>query len=375
MGRYYFFKGRVALFAILKAMGIQPGDEVIIPGFTCVVVPNAVTYLDAKPVYVDIDPRTFNIDVHKLEEVFSSRSSRLAQPKAIIVQHTFGIPAEMDAIQTIAGKYNLYVIEDSCHAMGSIYKNKEVGTFGDAAFFSSQWSKPVTTGLGGWAIVNNDELRPKMDALIGEFAAPSHREMFLLKLQYFMYSKFFRPSVFWFAQSAYRSLSKAGLTVGSSSNCELEYGMPGGYAKMMSPWHRDLLENQIRRLDQLIRHRKLIAALYEDLLGKKGIKTRNLPEEYDPVFLRYPLLVKDKSNVLSEARKRSLEIGDWFVSPIHPNLNGWEKVGYQKGSCPISEDICRHIINLPTYKSINEKEARRLVDFILKHSDQYLSNY
>jgi perosamine synthetase len=367
MGRYYFFKGRVALFAILKAMGIQPGDEVILPGFTCVVVPNAVTYLEAKPVYVDIDPNTFNIDVLKLEELLTSYPSRLTNPKAVIVQHTFGIPAEMDSIREIAKKYNLYVIEDSCHAMGSIYKNKEVGTFGDAAFFSSQWSKPVTTGLGGWAIVNNDELRPKMDALIGEFTAPSHREMFLLKLQYFMYSKFFRPSVFWFAQSAYRSLSKAGLTVGSSSNCELEYGMPGGYAKMMSPWHRDLLENQIRRLDQLIRHRKLIAALYEDLLGKKGIKTVSLPEEYKPVFLRYPLLAGNKKKVLEEARRRHIEIGDWFVSPIHPNLEGWEKVGYEKGSCPVAEGICRHIINLPTHNGINESEAEKIIDFVFKY--------
>ncbi len=126
----YFFKGRVALYAILKAMEIQSGDEVILPGFTRVVVPNAIIYLNGRPVYVDIDKKTYNIDVTKIEEKIKYRT------KAIVAQHTFGIPAEMDKISEIAKKYNLYVIEDACHAIGSKYKGKEVGPFSDAAFFS-----------------------------------------------------------------------------------------------------------------------------------------------------------------------------------------------------------------------------------------------
>jgi perosamine synthetase len=195
-----------------------------------------------------------------------------------------------------------------------------------------------------------------------------------LKLQYLMYSRFFKPSLFWFAQGTYRFLSKSGLTIGSSSNDELEYKMPRGYQKMMSKWHRDLLENQMLHLTQLTHHRKFISTLYEDLLGKKGIKTVTLPEEYEPVFLRYPLLVRDKSKVLAEAKKRHIEIGDWFVSPIHPNLEGWEKAGYQKGSCPVAEKICNHIINLPTHKNINEEEAIRIIDFLSKQSNQYLES-
>lgn len=347
-------------------MGIKAGDEIILPGFTCVVVPNAITYLEAKPVYVDIDPKTFNIDVSKLKEKLITHSASLVtQPKAIIVQHTFGIPAEMDSIKEIAKKFNLYVIEDSCHAMGSMYKGQEVGTFGDAAFFSSQWSKPVTTGLGGWAVVTNDRLRENIENVIREFEAPSRREMALLKLQYRMYSRFFKASLFWFAQSTYRFLSKSGLTIGSSSNDELEYKMPLGYKKVMSQWHRDLLENQMIHLKQLVQHRKFIGRLYEDILKKKGIETITMTDEYEPVFLRYPLLVRDKTKVLAEAKKRRVEIGDWFVSPIHPNLQGWEKVGYRKTSCPIAEDICQHIINLPTHTGVNENEARNIIDFLL----------
>lgn len=362
---FYFFKGRVALYAILKAIGIKQGDEVILPGFTCVAVPNAIIYLGAKPVYIDIDRKTFNIDFLKLKEkLITSHSSSAAKPKALIVQHTFGIPAEMDSILKIAKKYNLYVIEDSCHAIGSKYRGKEVGTFGDAAFFSSQWSKPVTTGLGGWAVLNNPELKTKMDELYLDFICPSFKEAVLLRLQYLIYSKLFRPSTFWFAQSTYRMLSRFGIALGSSSNEELECKMPGGYEKKMSPWQRNLLEKELAKIHKYIEHRKEITSLYEELLKKKGIKTIKLPEHYNPVFLRYPVLVKDKIKVLEDAKKKRMEIGDWFVSPVHPNLTGWEKAGYQKGMCPIAEDVCERVINLPTHSRIGEREAIHIVEFI-----------
>lgn len=345
-------------------MDIGPGDEVILPGFTCVVVPNAIMYLGAKPVYVDIDPKTFNIDAAKLEELLTSHSSQLTQPKAVIVQHTFGIPAEMDKIIEIARRYNLYVIEDSCHAIGSKYKGKEVGTFGDAAFFSSQWSKPATTGLGGWAVVNNLELKEKLEKIYPQFIYPSFKEDLLLRLQYLTYCKLFKPSLFWFAQNTYRRLSSYGITIGSSSSEELECEMPEGYEKKMSRWQRGLLEQKLVEIKKIINHRIWVTSLYGKLLKEKGLKTINLSEEYEPVFLRYPLLIRDKIKALKEARKRRLEIGDWFLSSVHPNLSGWEKAGYQKSMCPIAEKTCEHIINLPTHQKIGEEEVERIVEFI-----------
>lgn len=362
--RFCFYKGRIALYAILKAIGVKAGDGIILPGFTCVVVPNAVTYLGAKPIYVDINPKTFNIDVLKLEELIISHSSQLAQPKAIVAQHTFGIPVEMDKIVEIAKKYNLYVIEDSCHAIGSKYKSKEVGAFGDAAFFSSQWSKPLTTGLGGWAIINNENLKKNMERIYPEFVEPSYKENLLLKFQYLTYSKIFKPSLFWFMQNTYRFLSKKGVVIGSCSNDELKHRMPEGYKKRMAQWQKDLLEKKLMKIKKIIDHRIYITSLYENLLKQKDMKTVTLSEDYEPVFLRYPILVKDKRKVLSEAEKKHIEIGDWFLSPVHPNLTGWEKAGYQKGMCPNAEKICEHIINLPTHQKIGEKEVEKIVEFI-----------
>ncbi|MCS6943766.1 MAG: DegT/DnrJ/EryC1/StrS family aminotransferase [Geminocystis sp.] len=359
-GVFHFFKGRVALYAILKAMGIGEGDEVILPGFTCIVVPNAIVYLGAKPVYVDINPDTYNIDVSKIEGKITEKT------KAIIAQHTFGIPAEMDKILGLAKKYNLYVVEDSCHAMGSRYKAQEAGTFGDAAFFSSQWSKPVTTGLGGWAVVNNAAIKEKLGKIYPEFTNPSPMEVFLLRTQYLLYEKILTPSLFWFAQSLYRKLYESGIIKGSSSPEELSCKMPPDYKRKMSRWQRGLLNKKLANIQELIEHRRQIAKIYEEELEKAGIKTVELPDCYDTVFLRYPLVVKNNKKIIRLAKEKGIEIGDWFVSPVHPLMNPleWKNSGYNPGECPIAEDICRHIINLPTHAKITQNGARKIVQLI-----------
>jgi len=356
---YTFFKGRVALYAILRSMGIKDGDEVILPGFTCVVVPNAICYTGAKPVYIDINPDNYNIDPDKIEEKITNKT------RAIIAQHTFGIPAKMKEIISICKQYNLFLIEDACHCLGSKYDGKETGSFGDAAFFSSQWSKPITTGLGGWAQINNPDLIPNMEKIYKNFISPSKKEEMLLQIQYSIYNNFLTPKLFWVAQSTYRKLSSIGMTVGSSSNEELEYEKPEDFEKKMAPSQQTLLFKKLMDKDKYTTHRKKIANIYKTYFPTEFEKL--LKENTDIVFLRFPLLVKDKEDILKKAKGSKIELSDWFVSPLHPNMDGWEKVFYEKGSCKIAEDICKKIINLPTHEKIDEKEAHRIAEFVLKY--------
>ncbi|ADR19703.1 DegT/DnrJ/EryC1/StrS family aminotransferase [Calditerrivibrio nitroreducens] len=356
---YTFFKGRVALYAILKGMGIKEGDEVILPGFTCVVVPNAICYTGGRPVYVDIDPSDYNIDVNKIEEKITDKT------KAIIAQHTFGIPARMDEIRTVCKKYNLFLIEDACHCLGSTYKGVEMGNFGDAAFFSSQWSKPVTTGLGGWAQINNPDLIASIERVYADFNIPSKKEELLLDAQYNLYEKFLTPKLFWIAQSSYRKLSSLGITVGSSSNDELEYEKPQNFEKRMGLTQERLLFKKLLNKKEIISHRKKITSIYREYFLNEYDKLKN--DNTEIIFLRFPLLVRDKKGILAKAKRFKIELGDWFLSPLHPNLTGWEKVFYQKGECPIAEDISERIINLPTHDKIDEKEAKRIAEFVIKY--------
>ncbi|MDA8388830.1 MAG: DegT/DnrJ/EryC1/StrS family aminotransferase [Nitrospiraceae bacterium] len=351
----FFYKGRVALYAILKSLGIREGDEVILPGFTCVVVPNAVTYLGAKPCYADIDPQTYNIAPEKVLGKITGKT------RAIIAQHTFGIPAEMDEIIKIAKKNLVPVIEDSCHTIGSRYKGREVGTFGDAAFFSSQWSKPATTGLGGWVKANRPDLKEALERIYPSFSRPSIRDSLLLRMQYSLYAALFMPSLFWFARDAYRKLSKYGFAIGSSTIDELSCSMPAQYAKRMTNWQKKMIAQKLSRIADVIEHRKWVASQYQRLLPQAGFTLPELPGRYESVFLRYPVRVSDKQGVLESARLNRLEIGDWFVSPVHPNLAGWEKIAYEKGMCPNGEMASAQTINLPTHMRIGAAEIEKTV--------------
>jgi perosamine synthetase len=142
--------GTAGLHLSLLALGIGPGDEVILPSFTFIAVANAVLQVGATPVLVDIDPVTLNLDPARVEEAVSSRA------RAIIVVHTFGIPAEMDALGSIARRHGLAIIEDACEAIGATFDGRKVGTFGDLAVFGFYPNKQMTTGEGGAVLARDD---------------------------------------------------------------------------------------------------------------------------------------------------------------------------------------------------------------------------
>jgi len=156
-----------ALHLSLATLGIEPDDEVIVPAFTWIATANIVEHLKGKVVFCDIDLKTFNIDVTKIEDKVTART------KAIIPVHLFGLSADMDPIIQIAKKYNLFVVEDAACGFGSKYKGHHVGTFGDTGCFSFHPRKAITTGEGGMITTNNDELAEKMRSMRDHGAAMS----------------------------------------------------------------------------------------------------------------------------------------------------------------------------------------------------------
>ena len=143
---FFFASGRMALFSILKSLDIGEGDEVIIPAYTCVVVPNVIIYRSAKPIYVDINLSDFNLNVNQIEKLITKKT------KAIYAQHTFGNKCNMKKLRSIANKYGLFLIEDSAHL---IEKNQILKSDADVTFFSTDRSKILNTYLGGFVASNN----------------------------------------------------------------------------------------------------------------------------------------------------------------------------------------------------------------------------
>ena len=147
--------GTTALHTALVAAGIKPGDEVITTPFTFAATSNSILYTQAKPVYADIDAKTFNLDPAKIEEQITDKT------KAIVPVHLYGQPADMDGILEIAQKYNLKVIEDAAQAHGAVYKGKKIGSIGDFGCFSFYPTKNMTTGEGGMVTTNDEEYAEK----------------------------------------------------------------------------------------------------------------------------------------------------------------------------------------------------------------------
>ena len=358
---YPFWKGRVALYAILKAMGIGSGDEVILPGYTCVVDVNPIMYLGAKPVYVDIEPATFNINPELLEDKITDKT------KVILAQHTYGYPCELDAIMEIANRRGVVVIEDSCLAVGSKYKGKIVGTFGKAAYFSSQWNKTYTTGIGGMVLTNDSQLAESIEILCRkELCPPSKKEIMMLMAELAVYRAFVYPRTTALAQTVFRIFTKMGIVVGSSKFKEYAASpAEPDFFKAMSTIQASSGLRQLEKIEANIAHRKKMTDLYDKMLKERGWPARQYDVSIiDPVMVRYPVRIKEKDKALAKAAKEGIELGSWFDSPLHQIETSLQAYGYQSGMCPQGEKAAREVVNLPLHPRTNEKTVKRIVGFV-----------
>jgi len=311
-------------------------------------------------VYVDIEPDTFNMNVNLLQEKITNKT------KVIIVQHTYGYPCEMDTIMKIAQSGSSCVIEDCCLALGSKYKGRMVGTFGRAGYFSSQWNKPYTTGLGGMIITSDRELAERIESLAAnEMCPPSGREVFMLQMQLMIYRLFIYPRTTALAQSLFRYLTKKGAVVGSSSASEFKPVKADDFFKAMSTVQARSGIRQLRKIEINIAHRRKMAQLYDELLAAKDWRPSNDSREWaEPVLVRYPVRIAEKDKALAQAAKAGVELGSWFECPLHPIETPLASYDYKLGMCPEAEKAAREVVNLPLHLRANEKTTIKTVKFI-----------
>jgi dTDP-4-amino-4,6-dideoxygalactose transaminase len=356
---FAFWKGRVAFYAILRALGVGEGDDVIMPGYTCVMAVNPIFYVGARPIFVDIEPATFNIDVGKIEAHITNKT------RLIVAQHTYGYTADMRAIMEISRRHGIPVVEDCCLAVGSTYNDQPVGTFGVAAYTSFQWNKAYTTGLGGMAFTNDPELADKIHGICDqEVLSPTRRDGAILRAQLAVYRTCVYPRTTAFAQSLFRFLTRHGLVIGSSNASEYTPTIEPEFLKGMTAAQARAGLGQLRKMERNLEHRKKMAAVYDRLLGERGWPVTTVPVESRPVLVRYPVRVADKPLALKLAARRLVELGSWFESPLHPLLTPLASYGYRPGMCPESDRACREVVNLPVHPRTNERTARRTVAFI-----------
>jgi dTDP-4-amino-4,6-dideoxygalactose transaminase len=340
-----FSSGRSALTGLLMACGIGDGDEVILQAFTCMVVPNAIRFTGATPVYVDIDD-TANIDPTHIERGITNRT------KAIIVQHTFGTPADMDLIIHIAHKHHILVIEDCAHALGATYKGKKAGTIGDGAIFSFGRDKIISSVFGGAATVKNREIDRKLQEIEQKLSYPSF---------FWIVQQLCHPIASSVILPLYRSgigklflvmLQKLHILSFPVSKTELSGNKPKNYMMRYPNALASLLMRQLHKLDVYTKNRQMISSYYEKELTAMHIPILATREQ--SARLRFGMITEKQHQLLAVAKQHHILLGNWYHNVVDPT-------GYIYGLCPKAEELAKKIVNLPTRISLKQAEIIILV--------------
>jgi perosamine synthetase len=333
---FSFMAGRAALTACIHALGLMPGDEVILPGYTCVAVPNAFHFNGIKTVYCDIELDTYGLDASLLEQAITPRT------RAVLLHHLYGLVCrDYDAILSIARNRGLGVIEDCAHATGATYKGVKVGNRGDVAFYSSEQSKIFNTIQGGIAVTNNAALAGKMREFYDNASCPD--EVWIEKhlCNFFLH--------YWQNKHPQRWLlgDIAEIVYGNtrliSTTKEEELGVrPQHYGRKMPGAIAKVACNQLNKIDSFNEVRRITAKRWDAWSEIRGYKKPVVISDSVPVYLRYPVMVEQSSKQDTSALKKELgvSIGVWFLSNIHP-------VPAIIPSCPNANKAVRQCVNLP----------------------------
>lgn len=306
--------GSVALDLILEALDIKEGDEVICPSLTFIATAEAISHRKARPVFVEIDEETYNIDPKKIEEKITRKT------KAIIVVHLYGNPANMSKISKIARKYKIKVIEDAAQAHGAIYRNRKVGNFSDAAIFSFFPGKNLGCfGDGGAVVTNNKKIMEKVTLLKdhGRVEKYSHKIL--------------------------------------------------GYGARLDNLQAAILRVKLKHLNRWNQRKREIAKIYSSALSDKFI----IPTETkygQSVYYVYTLRAKNRQKIMNKLKSEGIAAGIYYPISLHLQP-AYKFLGYKKGDFPITVKVCQEIFSIPLYPELKKTQ----INFIVRVLNQISS--
>jgi UDP-4-amino-4,6-dideoxy-N-acetyl-beta-L-altrosamine transaminase len=325
-----FNSGTSALHGAYFVAGLKKGDEFITSPITFAATSNAGLYLGAKPIFVDVEKNTGNIDATKIETKMTKKT------KLLIPVHYAGHPVDLKKISQIAKKYNLFVVEDACHALGAKYKGETIGNckHSDMTVLSFHPVKHITTGEGGAVLTNTKEFYKKL------LMFRSHgitKDQFINK-----------PDGDWYHEMQFL-----------------------GYNYRMTDIQAALGISQFKKLDSFVERRRAIAELYNEAF--KDNPYFDIPYEKSYAFSSYhlyPIRLKNacknkKREIFSKLRKRGLGIQTHYIPAYwHPY---YEKLGYKKGLCPVAEDFFQREISIPIYPAMTGDNFKYVIQTVLNN--------
>lgn len=359
-----FQRGRDAFMVLLQSLGIGKGDEVILQAYTCLVVPNAILSVGAKPVYVDIEKNGFNIDPDGIELAITAKT------KAVLVQHTFGEPANLDAIREICDRHKVMLIEDCAHALGEKYHGQAVGTFGNAAFFSFGRDKIISSVWGGMVLTRDVALAVRLREQRDDLPFPSRWQVFqalIHPLLFFLIKPFYG---FRIGRGLIPVLQKMNLLPMVIFRDEKLAKKPLFMPQKMANVLARLALKQFQKLARFQDHRaSLVKGYVEAVSGIPGVRLSSSNPGSNFAWLRFTIRTSKAAELLQAAKKRGIFLGDWYRSVLAPPCDS-SLFDYQQGSCPRAEKAASESVNLPTHIQMTEKKFEKLIQF-LQHYFQH----
>ena len=320
--------GTSALHVVLAAHDIGEGDEVIVPSFTFIAAANAPLFVGAKPVFAEIEEKTYGLDPDDVERNITPRT------KAIIPIHYGGSPCHIRELKEIAQKHNLTLIEDASESLGAMVKEKKVGSFGDSATLSFCAPKVITTGEGGMVLTNSRDACEKVKLIYNHGRVET--------ADYF------------------------------SSAEQMEYVILG-YNFRMSTMTAALGMAQMEKIDEIIQKRRENAHyLTEGLSEIEEIETPQEPQDYWHVYQMYTIRLRQRNGTRDRLKEYLAQHGIMariYFEPVHLSLFYRRKFGYKDGELPITERISKEVLTLPMYPGLTKSE----MDYIIEKIKDFFS--
>ncbi|MCQ4923222.1 DegT/DnrJ/EryC1/StrS family aminotransferase [Tissierella carlieri] len=332
--------GTDALIIALKALGIGQGDEVITTPYTFFATAESISFVGATPVFVDVKLDTFNIDPNKIEEKITSKT------KAIMPVHIFGQPCDMDVINAIAKKHNLYVIEDAAQAIGSEYKGQKIGTLSDIATFSFFPTKNLgCAGDGGMIVTNNDSLATICKALRAHGSGEN-------------------------GQKAYNILNNTdeNITEDNSNdntvyNSLKYYNYLIGHNSRLDEIQAAILRVKLREIDKWNNARRENARFYNENLKDTNLVTPFEDKDVKHVYHLYILQSEKRAELVSYLSNKGISTGVYYPVPLHLQ-KAYKDLGYKEGDLPNAEYLSYRTFAIPMFAELTDEEKQYIIESI-----------
>lgn len=347
---FLFASGREGLLALFNALHCGPGDEIIVQGYTCIVVPNAITAAGATPIFVDIEKETLSLDPALVLAAITPKT------KAIVCQHTFGIPAPLEELRKICDERRLPLIEDCAHVISD-----DVGTAGDFVMLSFGRDKAIS-GVAGGAIISK---RPDVSARLRRLEDGALDLSLLMIKRFLLY-----PLIYALAKPVYGiGLGKLFLKL-----CGMFRILPAIVTADEKAGHQSpilhripsacaaLALDQLERLESINEQRRTLVRYYLEASARHGWPVLH-GIRADLPLQKYPLFIAGAEAIRRQLKKQNIHLHDgWTGCVICPETADASAAGYRDGDDPRAEEVCEQILTLPTHPGMTMRQAERLTD-------------